>query len=380
MERLKARQAEITRLREERGATDPILIIAGIAITLILLVGGSFAISGFIGNAHNLNAQGDLERIATAQSAYLAQNDGYGQLRVGPNVGTQNTQLQDGALGFTPTDGNSTIVRTSPAGWTAVTKSASGDVFFRSSESNRVFQLTDDPSNPAYGETTTEGARNLFTNPNMVNGNRLGGWAGTNNTATRSIVPVSWSAGGTAARTTWTVGSGGSGDMGPMINWLPENETHTIFYDIWVPTDTLFTPIRLGGSGVGSSQILAASHTANFVVPANTPTRVWVTVSRAANAGSDIRVSSSPAAKSNGTYFDLSNVDTYPGAYQPDRSFFSGSSTETARSSFTWTGTPNNSISVRNDRVSVVSRPADAQLPAGITWAQVGADAATVAG
>ena len=70
--KLKARKAEIARLREERGATDPILIIAGIAITLILLVGGSFAISGFIANANNLNAKGDLDRIATAQAAYLA--------------------------------------------------------------------------------------------------------------------------------------------------------------------------------------------------------------------------------------------------------------------------------------------------------------------
>ena len=40
LDRLKAKKAEIERLREERGATDPILIIAGIAITLILLVGG----------------------------------------------------------------------------------------------------------------------------------------------------------------------------------------------------------------------------------------------------------------------------------------------------------------------------------------------------
>lgn len=96
--------------------------------------------------------------------------------------------------------------------------------------------------------------------------------------------------------------------------------------------------------------------------------------------GSDIRVSSSPAVKSNGAYFDISHVDSYLGAYQSDRQFFSGSSSATAGSSFGWLGTPNNSISVRNDRISIVSRPAGAQLPNGISWAQVGADAALVSG
>ena len=94
LDKLKAKKAEIARLREERGATDPILIIAGIAITLILLVGGSFAISGFIANANNLNAKGDLDRIATAQAAYLAEKDTYAD-----SVAT----LGSSSIGFTPT-------------------------------------------------------------------------------------------------------------------------------------------------------------------------------------------------------------------------------------------------------------------------------------
>ncbi len=380
MERLKARKAEIARLREERGATDPILIIAGIAITLILLVGGSFAISGFIANANNLNAQGDLERIATAQSAYLAQNDGYGALRVGPNVGTQNTQLQQGAIGFTPTDGNSTIVRTSPAGWTAVTRSASGDVFFRSSESNQAFKLESDPNNLTYSDELTEAARNMFVTPNMHNNSRLGGWAGTNNVATRGIVAAPWAEGGTAARTTWSEAVSNSGDMGPFINWIPQEETYTIALDLYVPVETRFSALRLGGSGIGSSQVVDSSHGQNFTVPANTPTRVWATVIRAADAQADIRLSLGPVTKQSGTTFEFSNVDAYPGAYQPNRDFFSGGSTETARSKFEWAGNANASVSIRYDRAAIMSRPEGVQLPEGITWSQVGTDAGIVKG
>lgn len=65
--RLRARSTELRALRDERGATDPVLIIAGIAVTLILLVGGSFAMTGFISNAQNVNAASDLDRVATAQ-------------------------------------------------------------------------------------------------------------------------------------------------------------------------------------------------------------------------------------------------------------------------------------------------------------------------
>ena len=125
LDRLKSKKAEIERLREERGATDPILIIAGIAITLILLVGGSFAISGFITNANNLNAKGDLDRVATAQAAYIAEKDVYA---------TTATALQNASLGFTPTAGNAiTILASGANGWVAVTKSASGAKFVRTS-------------------------------------------------------------------------------------------------------------------------------------------------------------------------------------------------------------------------------------------------------
>lgn len=68
----RARLTELRGLRDERGATDPVLIIAGIAITLILLVGGTFAVGGFMANAQNLNTKSDMDRVRTAVQARTA--------------------------------------------------------------------------------------------------------------------------------------------------------------------------------------------------------------------------------------------------------------------------------------------------------------------
>lgn len=68
----RVRISERRALSAERGATDPILIIAGIAITLILLVGGTFAVGGFMANAQNLNTKSDMDRVRTAVQARTA--------------------------------------------------------------------------------------------------------------------------------------------------------------------------------------------------------------------------------------------------------------------------------------------------------------------
>ncbi len=152
-DKLKAKKAEIARLREERGATDPILIIAGIAITLILLVGGSFAISGFIANANNLNAKGDLDRIATAQAAYIAEKDSYaGVGRNVPGAATATPFTQDSALtalrtssiGFTPTANVPIRLFATANGWVAMTKSTSGPKYVRTSASSTITEAVPD--------------------------------------------------------------------------------------------------------------------------------------------------------------------------------------------------------------------------------------------
>jgi hypothetical protein len=58
-------------LRPDRAATDPILVIAAIAVSLVLLVGGSFAVTGLIASGHDANAKNDLGRVAAAETALL---------------------------------------------------------------------------------------------------------------------------------------------------------------------------------------------------------------------------------------------------------------------------------------------------------------------
>ncbi|WIB65628.1 hypothetical protein [Curtobacterium sp. MCBD17_040] len=58
--------------RTDRAATDPILVIAAIAVSLVLLVGGSFAVAGLIGNGKDLNAKSDLDRVAAAETSAAA--------------------------------------------------------------------------------------------------------------------------------------------------------------------------------------------------------------------------------------------------------------------------------------------------------------------
>ncbi len=53
----------------DRGATDPILVIAAIAVSLALLVGGTFATAKLIANGKDLNAKGDLDKVAVAETA-----------------------------------------------------------------------------------------------------------------------------------------------------------------------------------------------------------------------------------------------------------------------------------------------------------------------
>ncbi|WIE80882.1 hypothetical protein [Curtobacterium sp. MCSS17_016] len=63
-------------LRHDRAATDPLLVIAAIAVSLVLLVGGSFAVAGVLNNARDLNAKNELEHVAVAEAAAIADSTG----------------------------------------------------------------------------------------------------------------------------------------------------------------------------------------------------------------------------------------------------------------------------------------------------------------
>ena len=133
--------------RADAGATDPILVIAAIAVSLVLLVGGSFAVAGMISNGKNLNAQGDLDKVATAETAATSGGGGNylnwtwdGTNAPTGDTDTDGNKLDKQVVGFTPTAGEYIVVSASPAGWVAGVKSTSGQAYYRSSLSSTVYK------------------------------------------------------------------------------------------------------------------------------------------------------------------------------------------------------------------------------------------------
>ncbi len=139
------------RLRGEHGATDPILVIAAIAVSLILLVGGSFAVAGMINNGKDLNAKSDLDKIAVAEAAASGGGGGYLDF-YWPGTGTAadsdlskdaaGKRLNEQSVGFTPSDGSVIDVTATNSGWIAVVKSSTGKIFYRTSVKSTIHETT----------------------------------------------------------------------------------------------------------------------------------------------------------------------------------------------------------------------------------------------
>lgn len=185
------------RLREDRAATDPILIIAGIAITLILLVGGSFAVSGFMNNARNLNVQSDLDRIAVAMQASEAVADFkdaptgvlyasgprmdellggtgvYEEWVLPDGMPTIDVVASEGAEIYVTWMNQDTSDTSSPVTWMAFAKSVTGDWFFRTGLSSTTWnfgQVRDGAvvAPDGFDEEWNEGGYNLDVPLNIV--------------------------------------------------------------------------------------------------------------------------------------------------------------------------------------------------------------------
>ncbi len=131
------------RFRRERGATEPVLIIAGIALTLILLVGGTFAVTGLVRSAQDINAKQDLDRVVSAQAAVMTAKETYLPTAVGPKVLSSkvNKALLTEQLGIEPGDQNTLVVAASGNGWAAMAQSASGATFLRTSTSTDIVEV-----------------------------------------------------------------------------------------------------------------------------------------------------------------------------------------------------------------------------------------------
>jgi len=145
MNKIKGLTARIGRLREERGATDPILVVAAMAVTLVLLVGGSFLISGIITNGQNLNAKSDLDKITVAEAASFAQGDRYLAYNVtAAGDETGSPLLSESSIGFNATEGGSiNVVLEGGRGWNAASESVSGAIYLKTSENNKIVEYQD---------------------------------------------------------------------------------------------------------------------------------------------------------------------------------------------------------------------------------------------
>lgn len=147
------------RFRRERGATDPILVVAGIAITLVLLLGGTFAVTGLVRNAQDLNAKQDLDRVVSAQAAVMTAKETYMPTAVGPKVLSSriNKSLLTEQLGVSPGEQNTLVVAASGKGWAAMAQSASGATFLRTSSSNDIVEVNVSNIRNDFNLVTTDG-------------------------------------------------------------------------------------------------------------------------------------------------------------------------------------------------------------------------------
>ncbi|WIE81421.1 hypothetical protein [Curtobacterium sp. MCSS17_016] len=113
----------------DRAATDPLLVIAAIAVSLVLLVGGTFTVRGLIANAHRVNAVNDLDRVATSEAAAAADTAGaffdY----------SSDNPAAVAPVGFTVTNGSTVTARSCTTGWMAVAVAADGRKWVRTSAS-----------------------------------------------------------------------------------------------------------------------------------------------------------------------------------------------------------------------------------------------------
>jgi hypothetical protein len=379
------------RAEKERGATDPILIIAGIAITLILIVGGSFAVSGFIGNAKNLNAQGDLDRVATAEGAFMSENDRYGALAVGPDITTQNTELSNGSIGFTPSADTNVKVRTSDAGWAAVAGSSTGDVFLRTSESSTIHK------HDAAGSGTrvpVESARNFSLNSGATSTSDFSfdtlGTAPNKRPFAVSNVAAAWSPSGSAYRMALGPRNGGVPALSNFaFNLQP---TYQAAAAAGTPLEgqrvTVAMQLRTNAAGLSSAINVfdAAGGTVTVTKggdgtsSANTTKTVYATFTLdAASVGPTSRFSLTLTASSTAAQnIELSAIDIYRGDYDASRTWFNGATAAAGDDSYSWAGTPNASASIKSTLQAVSSAPTGFVLPDGIVWSDVMTDIAEV--
>ena len=195
---------------------------------------------------------------------------------------------------------------------------------------------------PGHGQGGVAAVTNLHPNPGGASTTGYSNYAGpAPNVSTMSSVSSTWSASGTAFRTTWTTGGSTSGDLGIYVNSnsaLTAGKTYTHLYRISAGQASSITgPGIWAGSGVFS---ISASSAGTTTFSTNTPVTRWATFTAdAAAMGAGLRIVQTPTIAA-GYYYELSDVMLYEGTYNSSLGFNWGNSPNWA-----WNGTPNNSTS-----------------------------------
>lgn len=120
----------LTLIKTERGAADPMLVLGSIAVLLVLLLGGAFAVVGFINSSHDTNAQSDLDKVSVAETAYFTQNTAFipYDSKADVTIPAQKNLLDletKAAIGFSPAAEGHLVVNPQGTGWVAISRSAS---------------------------------------------------------------------------------------------------------------------------------------------------------------------------------------------------------------------------------------------------------------
>lgn len=200
--------------------------------------------------------------------------------------------------------------------------------------------------------------RNMYPDPGAAHAtnNYVNAWAGTSNviTAVRAANST-WSKSGKAFRATWTtVATPGSNSLQATGLKLVISTTgkYTVSWRVK----------RVGGAGqpgtVGSATDFGAGNlsvASGRVEVASDEWVIWQTVNvtdlATFTAASNPRVDRTITGLVVGSSFELSEYDTYPGDFQPDRAWFSGAGGWVdALTRYAWAGTPNASVSTYDKR------------------------------
>lgn len=369
----------VRRLADDKGATDPILVIAGIAITLVLLVGGTFAVSGVIGSAHDVNAKSDLDRIATAQAAAKAEKGAFSPLNTGPGMGAEDLSLARNSVGFTPTAGNNTRSIVSANSWAAATKSATGHIFFRSSASTTPFEI-DSNGSKFLGPWEDTGVRNYFNNPgaDQASGTNFFWMSGdTKGTAEQAQVPVTWSESKYAASLTVTSASKTTPNKQAILQWnlFPSMEILVGRRNTMSVKVFSTQPFKIGDVGMWSSvgtTVHATNTSGGLVIPANTPTTVYVTFT---STNKNLIMEFPVSGLVDGQTIQTSTADEYIGDYDPNHKFLWAWMDKDPKTSVwqTWPHAEEGAIYGYREqtRALILEKPAGIQIPADMTWTQV---------